>query len=128
MSIAEGIAAARLAMDSGTKALDLLRTPKIDGEAVRNRITEMQDLVFSAQRALGEAEEDNRQLRRQLDDRQVLEALKLDLEYQKDGGFYIRKSERDAGNPVSYCPVCWGADQKAVPLTPEGFPGGYFCA
>jgi hypothetical protein len=42
MPIAEGIAAARLAMDAGAKALDLLRYPKIDGEAVRSKITEMQ--------------------------------------------------------------------------------------
>ena len=41
---------------------------------------------------------------------------------------YVRKSEHDAGNPVPYCPVCWGADRKTVPLTPEGYPGGYFCA
>jgi hypothetical protein len=66
MPIAEGIAAARLAMDAGSKALDLLRHPKIDGEAVRTKIIEMQDLVFSAQRALGDAEEENRDLKRQL--------------------------------------------------------------
>jgi hypothetical protein len=68
MPIAEGIAAAKLALDAGTKALDLLRYPKIDGEAVRNKITEMQDLVFSAQRALGDAEEENRSLKRELED------------------------------------------------------------
>jgi hypothetical protein len=70
MPIAEGIAAARLAMDAGSKALDLLRHPKIDDNAVRTKITEMQDLVFSAQRALGEAEEENRSLKRRIEDLQ----------------------------------------------------------
>ena len=57
-------------MDAGSKALDLLRHPKIDDNAVRTKITEMQDLVFSAQRALGEAEEENRSLKRRIEDLQ----------------------------------------------------------
>jgi hypothetical protein len=65
MPIAEGIAAAKLALDACKAALDLLRYPKIDGEQVRTKLIEMQDLIFSAQRELGLAEEDNRELKRQ---------------------------------------------------------------
>jgi hypothetical protein len=126
MTIAEGIAAARLAMDAGSKAIDLLRYPKIDGEAVRTRITEMQDLVFSAQRALGEAEDENRNLKRQLDDQDALRTLEADLEFHQDGGFLRRKSElvRKIDNPV--CPLCWEVDRKAAPLKLVSI-GAYKC-
>lgn len=67
MSIAKGIAAARLAMEAGSKALDLLLHPKVDPDAVRKEVTAMYALVESARRALGDAEDENRTLRRQLD-------------------------------------------------------------
>lgn len=115
-------------MDAGAKALDLLRYPKVDADAVRTQINAMQDLVFSAQRALGEADDENRQLRRQLDDRQEFKALQQDLDYEEDGGFYVRKSEREAGKLVPYCATCWGETQKLIPLKPTDHKGGhYFC-
>jgi hypothetical protein len=107
MPIAEGIAAAKLALDAGTKALDLLRYPKIDGEAVRNKITEMQDLVFSAQRALGDAEEENRSLRRELDE--VKRMADIGKNFKSELGVYWL-----AGS--SYCPACWDVDRKPVRL------------
>jgi hypothetical protein len=127
MTIAEGIAAAKLALDAGTKAIDLLRYPKIDGEAVRTKITEMQDLVFSTQRALGEAEEENRHLRRQLDEREQMKAVEADLEMEPDGQYRYRASERAANKHIPYCPVCWGEHQKLIPLTPFGEGQAFQC-
>ena len=120
MAIAEGIAAAKSAMDVGTKVIDLLRHPKIDGEAVRNSIIEMQDLIFSAQRALGDAEDENRRLRHQLEDREELKTIADDLEYQEDGGYYLRMSERAKGSTIPYCPVCWNIERKTIPLVRVG--------
>src|SRR5579862_26899 len=127
MPIAEGIAAARLAMDAGSKALDLLRSPKIDGEAVRAKITEMQDLVFSAQRALGQAEEENRQLNRNLEDTTRLLTLVEDMEVVPDGGSCVRRSETVQGIFNPHCPVCFGVAKAAVPLVPMA-NGYYSCA
>ena len=62
MAIAEGIAAARLAMEAGSKALDKLRAPKVDADAIRVEVTAMYDHIESARRALGAAEEENREL------------------------------------------------------------------
>ena len=67
----------------------------------------MQDLVFSAQRSLSEAEEENRDLRHKLDDREELKQLSADLEMDIVGHYYIRKSERARGI-IPYCPTCWG--------------------
>jgi hypothetical protein len=127
MPIAEGITAAKLALDASRAALDLLRHPKVDGEQVRTKLIELQDLVHSAQQALGEADDENRMLKRQLADKHALEALRADMDYQQDGGFYIRKSERDAGNPVIYCPACWGENDRLIPLKPSGDKGAYDC-
>jgi hypothetical protein len=106
MPIVEGIAAAKAALDVSKLALDLLRHPKIDGEQAGNKLIEMQDLIFSAQRALGDAEDENRLLKRQLDEREELKTLRADMDYQEDGGFLVRKSERESGKLVPYCATC----------------------
>ncbi len=84
MPIAEGIAATKGTLDVSKLALDLLRRPKIDGEEVRNKLIEMQDLIFSAQRALGDAEQENRDLRRQLEDQREWLTLARTLLSAKD--------------------------------------------
>lgn len=127
MPIAEGIAAAKSALDVSKIVLDLLRHPDVDGQKVRDKLLELQDLVFSAQRALGEAEEENRQLRRQLDDQGALRLLEADLEFCQDGAFLRRKSEmvRNVDNP--YCPVCWGEKRLTIALAPMNVKGYYRC-
>ena len=122
----EGIAAARLAKEACKEALDSLRRPHIDGEQVRNKLIEILDLVFSAQQALSDAEEENRNLRRTIDDRAVQETVRADMEYQQDGGYFVRKSERASGNTIPYCPTCYGATGKTVPLKPDQGPS-YYC-
>jgi ParB-like chromosome segregation protein Spo0J len=112
MPIAEGIAAAKGALDVSKLAIDLLRRPKVDPEEVRNKLIEMQDLVFSAQRALGEAEEENRQLKRAVDDLQQQQRLGKDLQFAENA--YFRRNEQGMGGP--FCPVCWDDAKKLVRL------------
>jgi hypothetical protein len=107
MPIAEGIAAAKGALDVSKLALDLLRRPKIDGEEVRNRLIEMQDLIFSAQRALGDAEQENRDLRRQLENSKRMADFGKDFTLAE--GLYWR-------DKYPYCPTCWDVDRKPVRL------------
>jgi|SRR5579871_439785 len=127
MPIAEGIVATRGAIEVSKIALDLLRRPAIDGNAVRDKLIELQDLVFSAQRALGEAEDENRELRRQLDDRKALEELSADMEFVEDGGYWVKKSDQTSRGLIPYCNVCW-AGRKAVPLGKVGeHSDAYFC-
>jgi hypothetical protein len=126
MPIAEGIIATKGAIEVSKIALDLLRRPSIDAHEVRDKLIELQDLILSAQRALSEAEEDNRALRRELDDRKALETLTADMEFVDDGGYWVRKSEVAQGRTIPYCNVCW-ASSKAVPLGKVGGHNDAYC-
>ena len=107
MGIPEGIAAAKAAFDVSKVALDLVRYPKPDTEAVRARLIEMQDLMLSAQRALGEAEEENRKLRTALDERARLEEFGKQFTFE-EGVYWFRD--------YPYCPNCWDVDRKPMRL------------
>ena len=113
MPIAEGIAAAKLALDATKAALDLLRYPKIDGEQVRNKLIEMQDLIFNAQRELGNAEDDNRELKRQLADLQEKQKLNDSLVFVEN--VYWKEIPPDALDGP-FCTTCWHQDQRLARL------------
>ena len=113
MGISEGITAARAALEVGKILQDKLSTPDVNQEQVRKNMIELLEHVLNAKHALSDADDEIRSLRRQLEDRSELKALETDMEFQQDGGFYIRKSDG-----VRYCPLCWGQQRKAVPLKP----------
>ena len=127
MPIAEGIAAAKLATDVTRLTLDLLRNPKPDTEAIRARLIELQDLVLSAKFALSDADDEIRGLKRIIDDHDQLNAIKADLEMDITGRYYLRKSEKQQGL-IPYCPICWGKDDKLVPLAVLSQTGNFICA
>lgn len=108
MAIVEGIAAAKAAFEVSKVALDLTRYPKLDITAIHAKLLELQGLILSAQQALGEAVEENRQLRRDLDDRDRLKAFGKDFKFE-DGVYWHRD--------YPYCPNCWDVDQKPIRLT-----------
>ena len=68
-----------------------------------------------------------RSLEQQLEEQKKLLDVTEDMEYVEDGGFYVRKSERDNGKSISYCPLCFKSDGKIVPLYPDpGFNRGCY--
>ena len=83
------------------------------------RLLELQGLILDARTALSDGQEEVLALRRTLQDNADLRKLESDMDFQQDGGFYIRKSEVAAGNPVPYCPICWGDSQKAIALSAQ---------
>jgi hypothetical protein len=106
---------------------DLLKKDKINPVEISDKLGELQESLFQAREALGNAQEVNRNLTTQLEDSKKLAAVGADMEYVEDGGFYVRASERKAGNNIPYCPVCWTADKKLVPLNPMYGEGFYMC-
>jgi hypothetical protein len=128
MTIAEGLTAVKLAGEAVSKVFDLLRSPKVNADDVRKEFTAMHDHIDSARRALVEADDENRGLRRQIEEMEQRQRLDADMEFEQDGGFWLRKSERDKGHFNPHCPVCWGDNRKAVPLTPGATTGHYSCA
>ncbi|MCL5744512.1 MAG: hypothetical protein M1541_11395 [Acidobacteria bacterium] len=53
--------------------------------------------LVNSQTGLSEAQQEIMELRARLDERQAMKALEEDLDYQIDGGFFIRKSEAGKG-------------------------------
>jgi hypothetical protein len=114
MAIVEGIAAAKAAFEVSKVVLDLTRFPKLDIDTIHARLLELQGLILSAQMALGDLGEENRQLSHKLDDREALKELAKSLVfgytvYWRDFG------EESYDGP--YCPTCWDADRKLIRLS-----------
>jgi len=49
------------------------------------------------------------------------------MEFVPDGNFYIRRSERDTGRFIPYCPLCWKSAKVDVPLNSKNANGFYSC-
>ena len=110
MAIPEGIAAAKAAFDVSKVALDLVKYPKLDKDAVSARLLELQDLILSAQRALGDALEENRELKAQLADRNRLELMGSKF-FFAEGALW----HPDFPN-YPFCPNCWNANRAMTQL------------
>jgi hypothetical protein len=107
MPIVEGITAAKAAFDVSKQVVDLFKHPAIDADKIRSRLLELQELILSAQSALGEAQEENRTLRSQLDDQTRL--LEFGKQFTFSEGVYWYRD-------YPYCPNCWDVDQKPMRL------------
>ena len=107
MPIAEGIAAAKGAFEVGKIALDMLRRPDIDIAGVQGQLLELQGLILSAQGALGEAGDENRRLKQELEDARRM--VDFGSEFKFEEGLYWR-------GQFPYCPVCWDVDRKPTRL------------
>jgi hypothetical protein len=106
--------------------MDKLNSAKIDPHEIRGKIQEMLAHVVNAQISLSEAQAKISELADQLNSKGAWSAIESDLTFVEDGAFTVRKSERDQGKFVPYCPVCV-AHQKLVPLI-AGMGGWYECA
>jgi hypothetical protein len=89
MSFIEGLTATKTGIGLIKSAVDLVRREEIDRNEVLARLTELQGLVLDARTALSDGQEEVNTLRRALDDRDALNALHADMEYQQDGGSYF---------------------------------------
>jgi len=127
MDIATGLAAAKAALEATKAALDLLKRDKVDKQEVTSRVMEMQEMVLRTREALGDALEENRNLREQIAKHDRLKELEADMDYVEDGGFYVKKSEKAAGKNIAYCPLCFKAAHADVPLNPQSGRGHFYC-
>ena len=79
--------------------------------------------MLSLQASLAHNQAQNQELEKKVKDLETQQSLIQDLDMEPDGQFYIRTSERAASKHIPYCPQCWGADRKLVPLL-KGSPIG----
>jgi hypothetical protein len=126
MSIAGGLSATKTGFDLIKSAVDLLKRETVDVHEVQARLIELQGLMLEARSALVDAEEENRTLRRSIEDDQRRQEIENDMDFQTDGGFYIRKSEASKGT-IAYCPVCWKKGGRTIPMQLSDV-GQYWCS
>src|SRR5258708_38813108 len=111
-SLATGLAGGKEGVDLIKIAVELLKRPGIDRNEIMSRLTELQGLVLDDRSALSDGEDENRALARGLEEANRLRDIGADMEFQQDGGFYLRKAEREQGILNPHCPVCWGLTLK----------------
>jgi hypothetical protein len=127
MSIVAGITATKATLDVAKLVSDMVNRPTIDAALVREKLHELLIHAVNAQTALGDAQQEMAELRRRIDDREAIRAIQDDLEMDVVSRYLVRKSEKDRGL-IPYCPTCWGADSKLVPLAIVQHPGLFRCA
>ena len=126
MSITGGLSATKTGFDLIKSAVELLKRENVDVHEVQARLIELQGLMLEARSALVDAEEENRSLKREIEERVNQNRLAEDMDFRMDGGFYVRKSEAMKG-VIPYCPVCWKKDGKDIPLEKLSNPGLFKC-
>jgi hypothetical protein len=127
MSVAAGISATKTGFEPIKSLREAIGHADVNPSDVQARLVELQSLMLDAQRALGDAEEENRNLRTQLAAKERLKEIEADLEFATDGRFWIRKSEKDTAL-IPYCPVCWGKEKQLVVMGAFKYPGVYKCS
>ena len=128
LEISAGISALKSAADLAKTIRDGLKSGQINQSEIPGRIGEIYDYIIDSKAALLDSEEKNRDLKRRIEEYDSLNEIAADLEMVQDGRYYVRRSERDQNVFVPYCPVCWGANKRLIPL-PQRSPNGlYECA
>jgi hypothetical protein len=123
-----GLSATKTAYELVKALRQGLAKPEVNTLDINDALMQLQGLVMDAQKALGDAEDENRRLRRDLDKAQHPTTIEADLVWETDGGFWVRKSEREKGINIPYCPTCWGTTSKLVPMSSTGLPGAVKCS
>jgi hypothetical protein len=127
MLITEGLAALKTAFELGYTINQRVKEGKLQAPEITDLLLRLQQSILDSQRALNEAAEEVRELKEQLAAKNELEELQKDMLWVNDGGFWLRKSDREAGNHIPYCPLCWGEKRNLVPLNLLLKQGRYRC-
>jgi hypothetical protein len=126
MSITAGLTAAKAAIEVAKLLMDKLNTPDLSPEVARRYLLEMLDHAVNTQVALADAATERAQLMERVRELQTNQTIDDDMEFQIDGGFYLRKSESAKG-VIAYCPLCWKKDRITVPLKTTTERGHFWC-
>ncbi len=128
MDIASGLSALKSGFDISRTISQRVKEGKSYPNEISDQLLQLQQTMLDSQRALNDAAEEIRALKQEVTTLQGMEQIQQDLEWVEDGGFWIRKSERESGTTICYCPLCWGDGKKLVPLNPVTGKGVFTCA
>jgi len=112
----EPIAIVAAALNSAKTGLDLIKALReklkkkepVNPADVADSLNQLEDYLRQAKDALYECRDDNTALRDKLGALERLLKEREDVEWQGDGGFWIRKSDKEKGVSIPYCPTCYG--------------------
>ena len=125
MELAGALKAGKYGFDLVKGIRETLRRDDVDPREISNRLMEIQELLLEMQSALGDAQEENRRLKAQLAEDDLLAKLSDQLAFQES--VYWKKREDASLEPEPYCPKCWEKDQKLIHLNPGATRGFYAC-
>ena len=123
--IAAGLAAINTAFKANEQIMDALSSPDKNIDELLRRTREVNGLLITAQTALHSAADENYRLKRDNSKDTRQQQLRDDMDPSPEG-FYVKKSERDAGKFVAYCGTCWG-EENTVRLAPGATAGTLGC-
>ena len=112
----------KTASDLTTRLREALGSGEVKLDEVLARIIELQGFISDGRTALIDVQEEihakNEEIRRLNEQLRALHDIRDNYELRQ--GVYVRKGTQDA-----YCPLCLGANNKAVPLMKDG--DGWTC-
>ena len=83
-------------------------------EAKNQKNLELVDRLIEIKLALSEIEDENRDLKKRIEELEQSNIIEEDLELLPKG-YYIRKSEKAEGRDIKYCAACWQNSKKLMP-------------
>jgi hypothetical protein len=113
MNFAAGLSATKTGFDLIKSARELLTRSDVNPAEVQSRLLELQALMLEAQRAIADAEEENRALRHEIALLTEQASIATSLEFAETT-YWRRDAERRLDGP--YCPTCWDDKRKLIRL------------
>ena len=83
-------------------------------EAKKQKNLELVDKLIEIKLSLSEIEDENRDLKKKIEELEQSNIIEEDLELLPKG-YYIRKSEKAEGKYIKYCVACWQNIKKLMP-------------
>jgi hypothetical protein len=105
IDIVVGLGLAKNALDIVKAVREALKHTKLTPEETKDYLDTLQDKLVDVKTALADADDESRELRRQIEELKRMADLGKD--FQPMEGVYWRDN-------VPYCPVCWDVDRKTV--------------
>lgn len=90
-------------------------TKDLIAEARQQKNMELAEKLLDIQELIFELREENDELKKKIKVLEEAEDVKSDLE-QLENGLYVRKSEREQGKKITYCPACYVDTKKLYPV------------
>lgn len=117
VDIVSAIALTKNAFDIVKGVREALKQKKLTPDEMRDYLDTIQDKLVDVKTALADADEENRALRRQIDELKRMADFGKDFQFM-EGVYWCQN--------VPYCPICWDIDRKTVRLSgPTGKSTGF---